>query len=51
MTVDEVRVLGSIMGIDEDLVWRHPFPGPGIAIRILGEGGRMSVVDECASDA
>ncbi|KAI8589203.1 class I glutamine amidotransferase-like protein [Geranomyces variabilis] len=34
---DEVRALGTIMGIDEELVWRHPFPGPGIAIRILGE--------------
>ncbi|KAJ3043929.1 GMP synthase (glutamine-hydrolyzing) [Rhizophlyctis rosea] len=34
---DEVRALGSLMGIDDDLIWRHPFPGPGIAIRILGE--------------
>ncbi|KAI8825731.1 uncharacterized protein EV422DRAFT_583177 [Fimicolochytrium jonesii] len=34
---DEVRALGAIMGIDDELVWRHPFPGPGIAIRILGE--------------
>ncbi|PUU83005.1 hypothetical protein B9Z19DRAFT_1073620 [Tuber borchii] len=34
---DEVRVLGTNLGISEDLVWRHPFPGPGIAIRILGE--------------
>ncbi|KNC99320.1 GMP synthase (glutamine-hydrolyzing) domain-containing protein [Spizellomyces punctatus DAOM BR117] len=34
---DEVRALGSIMGIDDELIWRHPFPGPGIAIRILGE--------------
>ena len=33
---DEVRDLGEIMGIPHDLVWRHPFPGPGIAIRILG---------------
>ncbi|KAK9712693.1 GMP synthase (glutamine-hydrolyzing) [Basidiobolus ranarum] len=34
---DEVRALGKVMGIDDELVWRHPFPGPGIAIRILGE--------------
>jgi len=34
---DEVRALGTVMGLDDELVWRHPFPGPGIAIRILGE--------------
>ncbi|KAK6331734.1 GMP synthase (glutamine-hydrolyzing) [Orbilia javanica] len=40
---DEVRKLGTIMGIPDDLVWRHPFPGPGIAIRILGEVTREQV--------
>ena len=34
---DEVRALGEILNIDSSLIWRHPFPGPGIAIRILGE--------------
>src|SRR5258708_40237502 len=34
---DEVRLLGEAMGMHEALVWRHPFPGPGLGIRILGE--------------
>ncbi len=34
---DEVREVGAALGLDKKIVWRHPFPGPGLAVRIIGE--------------
>ena len=38
---DEVRMLGKEIGLSDDLIWRQPFPGPGLAIRIIGEVNRQ----------
>ncbi len=48
---DEVRRLGLEVGVPEDLVWRHPFPGPGLAVRCLGEvtRDRLAILREADS--
>jgi len=34
---DDVRLVGEYLGLPADVIWRHPFPGPGLAVRIIGE--------------
>ncbi len=47
---DEVRVLGREMGMPDEIINRQPFPGPGLAIRILGEVTRDRLAILCAAD-
>jgi GMP synthase (glutamine-hydrolysing) len=48
---DEVRRVGEDLGLPHDFVWRHPFPGPGLAVRILGEITRERVATLQQADA
>ena len=48
---DEVRLVGEQLGLPPEIVWRHPFPGPGLGIRIIGEVTRERLDLLRAADA
>ena len=46
---DEVRKLGEVLGLPDGIIWRHPFPGPGLAVRCLGEitHDKLEILRDC----
>ncbi|MCE2525079.1 MAG: glutamine-hydrolyzing GMP synthase [Acidimicrobiia bacterium] len=48
---DEVRLVGERLGLPSEVIWRHPFPGPGLAVRIVGEVTPARVETVRAADA